>query len=33
MWFWNLIGVLLLIVVFAGAGAFVQKKLNWPWKK
>lgn len=32
MWVWQLIGVVFMIVVLAGAGAFVQKKLNWPWK-
>lgn len=32
MWVWQLIGILFVIVVLAGAGAFVQKKLGWPWK-
>ena len=32
MWFWQLLGVVFLIVVLAGAGAFLQKKTGWPWK-
>jgi len=29
---WQLIGVLFLIVVLMGSGAFVQSKFKWPWK-
>jgi hypothetical protein len=32
MWIFQLLGVLLIIVVLGGAGAFVQKHFNWPWK-
>ena len=32
MWIFQLLGIVLVIVVFAGAGAFVQKHFNWPWK-